>query len=203
MSHTLKVPYAKYVALPSWDGQQWAIRVEDYDYIHRGDTTARRLDQVAYATSVLLAFQFGCHPSHMRVSVEPCLATEIDDALDRAAAHSGHPASEIKAVAAALRQANMCRHDIALLLAERGVQQAPSRPLLIGNTEIAGEGLHHWPDVTAVELPDGDVEVTRCRICVERDVRWWREHPDATSAAIYDEPVSCDICGRDVDQRAS
>ncbi|MGH9209201.1 MAG: hypothetical protein ACRD2C_00800 [Acidimicrobiales bacterium] len=198
----MKVHNAKYVALPSWDGQQWLVRVEDYDYVHRGDTTAGRLEQVGPNASLLLAAHFGCDPSHVRVSVEPQLPKEIEHALQVAEGHVADAARHVDAVVAALRQADMSGHDIAALLTERALQAAPQRPLLIPNSEIATYGLDRRPDVIAVEWPDVEVGLTCCRACVEANHRPWESWPDGTSAAVYDARVRCDICGRDVAQAA-
>lgn len=194
----MKIPYAKYVALPSWDGQQWQVRVEDYDYQHRGDTAAGRLDQVGPNASVLLAAQFGCEPSQVTVSVEPELPKEIDHALQVAEGHVAEAARQVEAVVMALRRGNMCGHDVALLLAERVLRAAPERPLLIPNSEIGSYGLSRRPDVVAVEWPDQQVVLTCCRRCVESNPRAWENHPDGTSAAVYEPRRRCDMCGRDV-----
>jgi hypothetical protein len=196
----VKIPYAEYVALPSWDGQQWQVRIEDYDYVHRGDTTAGRLEQAGPNASLLLAAHFGGAPSHVTVSVEPQLPKEIEHALQIAEGYVAEAVRHLEAAVTALRQAEMSGHDIAALLAVRTLRAATQRPLLIPNTEIATYGLSRRPDVLAVEWPDREVVFTCCRSCVETNRLPWQSWPDGTSAAVYDARGRCDLCGQDVDE---
>jgi hypothetical protein len=199
----VKIAHAKYVALPSWDGQKWQVRVEDYDYRHRGDTTAGRLDQVAPNARLLLGAQFGCHPDLLEVSVEPALPEEIENALQVAEGYVAEAARHVDAVVAAMGQANVCGHDVAAVLDERSLHAAPQRPLLIPNSELAAYGLSRRRDVIAVEWPDDRVVLTCCRACVEIDPGPWERQPDGTSAAVYASDRRCDVCGRDVAQTPS
>lgn len=194
----MKIPFAEYVAIPWWDGQQWLVRVEDYNEVHRGDTVAERLAQVGPNASVVVGALFGCDPSIVQVSVEPRLPKEIEYPLQVAEGHVADAARDVEAVVVALRQANMAGHDIAAVLSERALQAGPRRPLLVPNSEIATYGLGQRPAVLAVEWADADVVLTCCRACVETDVRPWQERPNAASAAVYNGPGRCDICGHDV-----
>lgn len=196
----MKVPYAKYVAIPTWDGQQWQVRIEDYDYEYRGDTTAVRLAQVGPKASDLLGASFGIYPHPIEVSVEPHLPEQVEAALQDAKARGPHATRQVDAIVAGLRQTNMSGHDIAALLAERALTAAPSQPLLIPNSEIATYGLSRYPGVMAVEWLDGDTVLTCCRTCVEGDVRAWQSRPDSSSATVYTGPGPCDLCRRDITQ---
>lgn len=196
----MKIPNAKYVAIPSWDGQQWRIRIEDYDGVHRGETTAVRLEQVARAASRWLNASFGIYQYPFEVSVEPRLPEQVDGALEVADAHVAKATREVEAVVTGLRQAHMSGQDIAALLAERALTAAPRQPLLISNSEIASYGLGLHPEVLAVEWVDGDTVLTCCRACVEGRIRAWQDPPHRFSAAIYDGPDQCDFCGADITQ---
>lgn len=192
----MRPPGAKYVAFPTWDGQQWQVRVEDDDDEYRGDTSGGRLDEVPDSVRVFLAGQLGVYIPDMPVWVEPQLPDQVEHALQHAEGLVRHAAKEVDTVVAALLQAGMFGHDIAALLAERSLQDLPQRPLLIPNSEIAAHGLAHRPDVIAVQWPDTDVVLTCCRTCIETNRRPWQNEPDGTSAAIYEErTVRCDICG--------
>lgn len=194
----MRIPGATYVARPSWDGQQWQVRVEDYDDVHRGDTTAGRLDQVGPKAAALLAAQFGCLPSHLRVSVEPELPKPIAYALQVAEDSVAAAARQVEDVATALRQGNVPGHDVAAILAERALYAAPRRPLLIPNAEIAAYGLSHRPEVVAIEWPERETVFTCCRTCVEWRSGPWQNQREGTSALVYDARGRCDLCGQDL-----
>jgi hypothetical protein len=116
---------AKYWAITQWDGHQWLVRVEDYDEVHRGDTTARRLDQVAPNASAVLGAQFGCDSSLVEVAVEARLPDQLEDALQAAERYVAHAAIEVESFVAALRQTGLPGHDIATLLAVRSLHALP------------------------------------------------------------------------------
>lgn len=195
----MKVPYAKYIAIPTWDGEQWQVRIEDYDYEHRGDTIAVRLMRVAPRASALLSATFGVYPHPIKVSVEPHLPEQVEAALQDAEGQGPNATRHLDAIVAGLRQTNMSGDDIAAILAERALTAAPSQPLVIANSEIATHGLSHHPGVLAVESVDGDTVLTCCRICAEGNPhRWVSRQPDGTSAAVYEPCGRCDLCGRDI-----
>ncbi|MGH9211708.1 MAG: hypothetical protein ACRD2C_13640 [Acidimicrobiales bacterium] len=150
----------------------------------------------------MLGAQFGCDPDLLEVSVEPELPKEVEHALQIAEGHVAEAARHIQTVVTALRRANVCGHDIAAVVGERALRAAPQRPLLVPNSEIAAYGLSRRPDLVAVEWPDRQIVFTCCRICVESNPRAWQNHPDGTSAALYETCRRCDLCGRDLAGRA-
>lgn len=194
----MKPPGAKFVALASWDGQQWQVRVEDYDDVHRGDTTAGRLDEVPQSVRVFLIDQLMVYLPDLPVWVEPQLPKPIQYALQVAEDYVAEAARQVEDIATALRQANVPGHDIAAILAERALYAAPRRPLLIPNSEIAAYRLDRRPEVVAVEWPERGTVLVCCRACVENNPRAWGSQPDGTSAAVYEARGNCDLCGRPI-----
>jgi hypothetical protein len=194
----VKAPDARFFALASWDGQQWEVRVEDHDDVHRGDTTAGYLDEVPDSVRVVLIDQLGGYVPDLPVWVEPQLPKPIQYALQIAEDHVADAARQVEDVATALRQANVPGHDIAAILAERALYAAPQRPLLIPNCEIAAYRLGRRPDVAAVEWPERGTMLICCRACVENNPRAWGSQPDGTSAAVYEARGLCDLCGRPI-----
>ncbi|MGH9213049.1 MAG: hypothetical protein ACRD2C_20615 [Acidimicrobiales bacterium] len=190
----MKKAGAAYIAVPSWDGQQWQVRVQDWNDQHRGDTSAPRLDQVAPNAALLLGARFGCDPDLLAVSVEPELPKEIEHAFEVAEAYFAQGANDVEAAITALRQIDVCGHDIAAIVGERDLSGGPRRPLLIPNSEIATHGLADRPNVVAVQWLDRHVVLTCCRACVDNKARPWQINPQGTSAAVYEPGGRCDLC---------
>jgi trans-aconitate methyltransferase len=109
----------KYWAIATWNGQQWDVRIEDYDERHRGDTQADNLELVTKNASAILAFEFGCHPDHLTLGREIRLPAPVAEALDAAEGFIASAAACLCGANTALRQAGVPEADIATLLAER------------------------------------------------------------------------------------
>lgn len=212
-----------YRVVTRWDGRQWMVRVEDNNGFHRGETTARRLDQVEGKARATLERERGAgrpggapgatgpragaaahddscgcgEPVDLVVEVQLHPDVELrfhvaEDLVDDAAA-------EVDENVAALRRAGMSAQDIAVLLASRALTARPRRPLVVPNAEVAAVALDCRPEAIAVSWEDRGFGVTTyCRDCVEEDRSPWRELPHGTSALVYDGPVRCDGCDRDV-----
>jgi hypothetical protein len=181
-------------AVTRWDGRQWMVRVEDGDGFHVGATTARRLDQVKGKARAVVEHE----PAELLVEVllHPEVELRFHTAEDLVSDASG----EVERNVAALRRSGMSAQDIALLLASRSLTAAPRRPLVVPNAEVAAVALDCRPEAIAVSWEDRGFGVTTyCRECVEEDRGPWRDLPHATSALVYEGPVRCDGCDRDVD----
>jgi hypothetical protein len=203
-----------YRAITRWNGHEWWTGVEDPDGHHVAESTAAHLAQVADNARQRLEQaerhvyqQLGKHrfgdPADAELHVDVHLPGPIESDLHAAESHVADATKETDAVVAALRHANMSGHDIAALLTQRSLQHLPQRPLLIPNREIASHGLTNRHDVIAVEWTDGNDTLTCCRTCVEKNRRPWRKRRDATSAAVYDSRVLCDVCGQKIAARES
>ena len=148
MTLPLRVPYAKYVALPTWNGQHWDVRIEDYDERHRSDTTACRLGQVRFTTRTTLGVLYGYPPSLDMVWVEPILPPEAETALAHAGSQPTPEPAKVATAAAALRDMGLCRHDIALVLSDRGLPDPLPSPVEAG-PDPGVFGLHRSQDVAS------------------------------------------------------
>jgi hypothetical protein len=197
-----------YRVMTRWDGRQWMVRVEDGDGFHRAETTARRLEQVEGRARARLererhrgvAHQEACdctEPVEMVVEVQ--LHPDVELGLQTAEDLVDDATTELERAVAALGRAGMSAQDIMVLLTSRPLTARPRRALVVPNTEVAAVALDCRPDAIAVRWEDRGFGVTTyCRDCVEADRSPWRELPHATSALVYDGPVRCDGCDRDV-----
>ena len=118
---------AKYWGVATWNGQQWDVRIEDYDQGHRGDTTADNLELVTKNASAILAFDFGCHPDHLAIGREIRLPVPIDDCLNAAEGFVASAADCLQGALSALQQAGLTKADIATVLAERKLDATTAR----------------------------------------------------------------------------
>lgn len=109
----------KYWALATWDGQCWQIRIEDYDEIHRADTTAQTLAEVGPIASTVLAVMFGCHPDHVEMSVEARLPDTVTTSLRAAEGLVAQATPHVQSAVIGLRHAHVPDRDIATILAAR------------------------------------------------------------------------------------
>jgi hypothetical protein len=182
-------------AVTRWDGRQWMVRVEDGNGFHVGATTARRLDQVEGKARAVVERE----PDELVVEVllHPEVELRFHTAEDLVSDASG----EVERNVAALRRSGMSAQDIAVLLASRSLTAGPRRPLVVPNAEVAAVALDCRPEAIAVSWEDRGFGVTTyCRECVEDDRGPWRDLPHATSALVYEGPIRCDGCDREVDR---
>jgi hypothetical protein len=197
-----------YRVMTRWDGRQWMVRVEDGNGFHRTETTARRLEQVESRARARLerdgdrgsAHQDECGCADpVEAVVEVQLHPDVELGLQTAEELVDDATIEVERAVAALRRAGVSAQDIMVLLASRLLTAQPRRALVVPNAEVAAVALDCRPDAIAVRWEDRGFGVTTyCRDCVEADRSPWRELPHATSALVYDGPVRCDGCDRDV-----
>lgn len=117
----------RYWAIATWNGEQWDVRIEDYDERHRGDTQADNLELVTKNASAILAFDFGCHPDHLAFGREIRLPAPIDDCLNAAEGFVASAADSLQGALSALRQSGVPEADIATLLAARKLDATTAR----------------------------------------------------------------------------
>jgi hypothetical protein len=131
--------------------------------------------------------------------VEVQLHPEIEGRLRVAEDLCDDASDEVQAVVIGLMRLRMSAQDIVTLLRDRALRAEPRQPLVATNSEIATHGLHGRPWVVAVQWEDRGFGVTTyCRDCVEADRSAWRDLPHGTSALLYEGPLRCDVCDRDI-----
>jgi hypothetical protein len=109
----------KYWALATWDGQQWQVRIDDHNEMHRADTTASTLAEVGPIASMVLAALFGCHPDHIAVSVEARLPDTVTTSLRAAEGLVAQATPHVQSGITGLRHQRVRDSDITTILAAR------------------------------------------------------------------------------------
>jgi hypothetical protein len=176
------------------------VRVEDERGYHRGDTTARRLEQVESKARAVVSGELGCDcDTGVEFDLEVQLHPEVEFRFRVAEDLCGDASREVDAIVEGLTLLNVSAQDIVTLLGGRPLRAEPRRPLVVPNAEIAACGLDCRPEVVAVRWEDRGFGVTTyCRDCVQEDRSAWRDLPHGMSAVLYEGPLRCDVCDRDV-----
>lgn len=118
---------SKYLAVASWNGRLWDVRMLDYDDRQCAITTAERLVAVQQNASAMLGARIGCLPEQVMVQVEVALPDTVVPFVDTAERHVALASSCLGTVVDILKQHGMTREDISALLTMRALTVTASR----------------------------------------------------------------------------